>query len=91
MTFSLFNPIYVSTNAFGISSVLTPLFYFISTNTAVMIVSDAVIGIVAFSCDMYACGVIPFEHILDLMISSIFCVGKSDFILLCFFQNSSFH
>ena len=58
----------VCTNLFGISRIVTYLFCFSSINYVVMIASDTVVGLVTYLRDMYTCCVLPFSHILDLIV-----------------------
>ena len=71
-----YNNIYVCTNVFGMSSVITSLLYFESITPLVMIASDAAVGLVAYLSEMYTRCVLPFAHIMDLMFSSLFFFNK---------------
>ena len=70
------NAIYGCANSFGVSSAITSLFCFVSITPVVMIDSDAAVRLVASSREICACCVLPFAHILDLMVSSLFLLNK---------------
>ena len=80
------NAIYVCTNTFGMSRVITSILFFTKITPVAMIASNAVVGLVASLHNMYARCVLPFAHVLDLMVSSLFLLNKLEFPSLFFFQ-----
>ena len=62
------NTIYVFTNSFGMSSIITSLFFVASITPVEMVVSNAAVRIVTSLQNMYACCELLFAEILDLMV-----------------------